>query len=60
MEARGFSDYDIRRPMTPTGINLLGLVKHCAGVECGTSAERPAGRYPLRTTWTGTMATTPS
>ena len=21
--------------MTPTGTNLLGLVKHCAGVECG-------------------------
>jgi uncharacterized damage-inducible protein DinB len=30
----GLSDYDIRRPMTPTGTNLLGLVKHCAGVEC--------------------------
>src|SRR5258708_1715448 len=28
----GLSDYDIRRPMTPTGTNLLGLVKHCAGV----------------------------
>jgi Protein of unknown function (DUF664) len=24
----GLSDYDIRRPMTPTGTNLLGLVKH--------------------------------
>jgi uncharacterized damage-inducible protein DinB len=31
----GLSDYDIRRPMTSTGTNLLGLVKHCAGVECG-------------------------
>jgi uncharacterized damage-inducible protein DinB len=29
------SEYDIRRPMTPTGTNLLGLVKHCAGVELG-------------------------
>ncbi|MGD0704334.1 MAG: DinB family protein [Trebonia sp.] len=29
----GLSDYDIRRPMTPTGTNLLGLVKHCAAVE---------------------------
>ena len=29
------SEYDRRRPMTPTGTNLLGLVKHCAGVECG-------------------------
>jgi hypothetical protein len=31
----GLSDYDIRRPMTPTGTNLLGLVKHVAGVELG-------------------------
>lgn len=26
----GLSEYDIRRPMTPTGTNLLGLVKHNA------------------------------
>jgi hypothetical protein len=32
----GLSDYDIRRPMTPTGTNLLGLVKHCAGLEQST------------------------
>lgn len=31
----GLSDYDIRRPMTPTGTNLLGLVKHVASVEAG-------------------------
>jgi uncharacterized damage-inducible protein DinB len=31
----GLSSYDMRRPMTPTGTNLLGLVKHCAGVESG-------------------------
>ena len=24
----GLDEYDIRRPMTPTGTNLLGLVKH--------------------------------
>lgn len=29
----GLSEYDKRRPMTPTGTNLLGLVKHMAGVE---------------------------
>ncbi|GGF90890.1 hypothetical protein GCM10007304_01040 [Rhodococcoides trifolii] len=29
----GASDYDIRRPMTPTGTNLLGLVKHLTFVE---------------------------
>jgi Protein of unknown function (DUF664) len=26
----GLSEYDIRRPLTPTGTNLLGLVKHMA------------------------------
>ncbi|ADI08823.1 hypothetical protein SBI_05703 [Streptomyces bingchenggensis BCW-1] len=31
----GLSEYDIRRPLTPTGTNLLGLVKHAAGVEVG-------------------------
>ena len=29
----GLSEYDIRRPMTPTGTNLLGLVKHLTYVE---------------------------
>ncbi|MER6104746.1 DinB family protein [Streptomyces sp. NPDC001832] len=31
----GLSEYDIRRPLTPTGTNLLGLLKHLAGVELG-------------------------
>jgi uncharacterized damage-inducible protein DinB len=31
----GLSEYDARRPMTPTGTNLLGLVKHVASVEAG-------------------------
>jgi hypothetical protein len=31
----GVSEYDARRPMTPTGTNLLGLVKHLSGVEIG-------------------------
>jgi hypothetical protein len=31
----GLSEYDARRPMTPTGTNLLGLVKHLANVEVG-------------------------
>jgi uncharacterized damage-inducible protein DinB len=29
----GLSEYDARRPLTPTGTNLLGLVKHLATVE---------------------------
>lgn len=31
----GLSEYDLRRPLTPTGTNLLGLVKHVALVESG-------------------------
>ncbi|ANS70319.1 hypothetical protein SLINC_8095 [Streptomyces lincolnensis] len=31
----GLSEYDIRRPLTPTGTNLLGLVKHTASMEVG-------------------------
>jgi uncharacterized damage-inducible protein DinB len=31
----GLSERDVRRPLTPTGTNLLGLVKHLAGVESG-------------------------
>src|SRR6266536_720882 len=31
----GLSEYDVRRPMVPTGTNLLGLVKHVAFVEFG-------------------------
>ncbi|MFC8193521.1 DinB family protein [Cellulomonas sp. NPDC057328] len=31
----GLDDYDVRRPLTPTGTNLLGLVKHVATVQVG-------------------------
>jgi uncharacterized damage-inducible protein DinB len=31
----GLSEYDARRPMTRTGTNLLGLVKHVASNEAG-------------------------
>ncbi|MFJ1596582.1 DinB family protein [Streptomyces sp. NPDC088261] len=35
----GLSEYDVRRPLTPTGTNLLGLVKHVAAVELGYFGE---------------------
>jgi uncharacterized damage-inducible protein DinB len=35
----GLSEYDVRRPVTPTGTNLLGLVKHVASVEAGYFGE---------------------
>ncbi|MCU1573121.1 MAG: hypothetical protein JWO93_1203 [Micrococcaceae bacterium] len=43
----GLSTYDVRRPMTPTGTNLLGLVKHVGSVQLEYFSEvfgRPSGR----------------
>ncbi|TDD48909.1 DinB family protein [Kribbella antibiotica] len=40
----GLSEYDQRRPLVASGSNLLGLVKHLAGIEyvyLGTSVGRP-------------------
>jgi len=42
----GASEHDARRPLTPTGTNLLGLVKHVASVESGYLGDvfgRPFG-----------------
>lgn len=42
----GLDEYDVRRPLTPTGTNLLGLVKHVASVELeylGDVFGRPSG-----------------
>src|SRR5579863_541037 len=47
----GLSEYDIRRPLVPTGTNLLGLVKHQAMVEMeyfGAVFGRP---FPDPLTW---------
>ena len=41
----GLPEYDTRRPLTATGTNLLGLVKHVAGVEAryfGEVFDRPS------------------
>ena len=38
------SEYDLRRPLTPTGTNLLGLIKHVTGAEAlylGETFGRP-------------------
>jgi len=40
----GLSEYDVRRPVVPTGTNLLGLVKHVSGVTAdyfGRVFDRP-------------------
>ncbi|MFV8126981.1 DUF664 domain-containing protein [Streptomyces syringium] len=47
----GLSEYDARRPLTATGTNLLGLVKHVATVEAryfGEVFDRPSPE-PLST-----------
>jgi Protein of unknown function (DUF664) len=47
----GIEEYDVRRPMTPSATNLLGLVKHLAGIELmylGDCVGRPA---PVRLPW---------
>jgi hypothetical protein len=48
----GLSEYDVRRPLTATGTNLLGLVKHSATVEAwyfgevfGRPFPQPLGRW---------------
>jgi hypothetical protein len=47
----GLSEYDKRRPLTPTGTNLLGLAKHLAGMEYGYLGEA-FGRPPVeRPSW---------
>src|ERR1700761_652174 len=41
----GLSEYDIRRPLVPTGTNLLGLVRHQTAGELGyfgVTFDRPA------------------
>jgi uncharacterized damage-inducible protein DinB len=47
----GLPEYDVRRPLTVTGTNLLGLVKHLAGVQAGylgTCLGRP---FPEPMVW---------
>ncbi|MBW3613944.1 MAG: DinB family protein [Actinobacteria bacterium] len=47
----GLSEYDIRRPMVPTGTNLLGLVKHLAGVEVGYFGDSFGRPFHERLPW---------
>ena len=42
----GLSEYDARRPLTVTGSNLLGLVKHVASVEARYFGEVFARPFP--------------
>jgi uncharacterized damage-inducible protein DinB len=47
----GLSEYDVRRPMTPTGTNLLGIVKHVASVEAGYLGDTFGRPFPEPLPW---------
>ncbi|MBB5867684.1 hypothetical protein F4553_001063 [Allocatelliglobosispora scoriae] len=46
----GLSEYDIRRPLVPTGTNLLGLIKHVTSVTAGYFGDT-FGRSILPPRW---------
>ena len=56
----GLSEYDMRRPMTPTGTNLLGLVKHMAGVEIGYFGDTFGRPFPESLPWYDAMDEDPN
>ncbi|GGE83081.1 DinB family protein [Mycetocola zhadangensis] len=47
----GVSEYDVRRPLVPTGTNLLGLVKHVAIVEAGYLGATFGRPFPEPLPW---------
>jgi uncharacterized damage-inducible protein DinB len=47
----GLGEYDVRRPMTPTGTNLLGLVKHLAYIELGYFGDTFGRPFPGPRPW---------
>jgi len=51
----GLSEYDVRRPLTPTGTNLLGLVKHLAAIEAGYLGSCFGRPLPDEPSWIAEM-----
>jgi hypothetical protein len=49
----GLSEYDVRRPLVPTGTNLLGLLKHVTSVTAGYFGDTFARPFALPPQWTG-------
>lgn len=47
----GLSEYDVRRPLVPTGTNLLGLVKHVACVAAGYFGDCFGRPFPELLPW---------
>jgi hypothetical protein len=42
----GLGERDLRLPRTPTGTNLIGIVKHMANVEIGYFADTFGREWP--------------
>lgn len=51
----GLGEYDARRPVTPTGTNLLGLLKHAANLEMGYLGLVFDQPFPDPPAWFGTV-----
>lgn len=51
-KVEGLSPYDQRRPLVPTGTNLLGLVKHTASTEAEYFGECFGRPFPEPMPWT--------
>lgn len=47
----GLSEYDVRRPLVPSGTNLLGLVKHLIGIELGYLGDSVGRPAPVTLPW---------
>jgi hypothetical protein len=47
----GLSEYDARRPLVPTGTNLLGIVRHVASIETGYFGSVFGRPFPERLPW---------
>ncbi|HUQ60471.1 DinB family protein [Lentzea sp.] len=47
----GLDEYDVRRPLVPSGTNLLGLVKHLVGIELGYLGESSGRPSPVTLPW---------
>jgi hypothetical protein len=47
----GATELDVRRPLTPTGTSLLGLVKHLAAVDAGYLGEVFGRPFPEPIPW---------
>jgi hypothetical protein len=56
----GLGERDLRTPRTPTGTNLIGIVKHMANVEIGYFADTFGREWPTPTSGSRTRISRPT